>query len=560
MDAPLRTRRIFKNQSLTSLASSLSSLSLYTSSSSSTRWGPGALSGKAVLALGNATLRGAELVVISRRMRVIHAHLPVRDEENCEPSRAEFIEGLVGDVLELSRPGLYSNSIRHPAMELVLIQIASSQTAHLVHCLRGWLLDDLMLLIAETMSIARYSRAGFLEPRLTEAYTGGLCPEYQSGYHAIRALPAISFIAQLAAAQETACEAALLAGALEFILLTASHLSVVARSDEHREQLNVSFKMLAHSASQSADLNDLWTSRLDAFWPSPSLPSVFTITQHFSKVQPGLLLNMESHFLQREAPALISGANPPRCPMQIGRSINDQAPFPRASNLALSSLGTIDLSSPRCADVLQMGSRASSALWYLMACVALGGDVRLPALEHLRTQRHREKVSFFSRMVYLLMPDTREAQSAATQGLCNRIGGRAILNARWSSFIVDLISSEGEAFPASNSGGYANAEALKDAIITLIVPILVPSASIDPSNILGDLFCRNNFRPNAKKRPGYGRQTKALAKLIRCGQLEDIITFRPEQFETVALGKTEVKLDSTREVAEILQELFNHCL
>ncbi|KAJ6501773.1 hypothetical protein DFH09DRAFT_1102416 [Mycena vulgaris] len=106
--SPLSDRRILRsNSSLLSLASSLSSL--YTSTFSSTQWGPGAL---------------AERLIILRRLATIRAHLPRLDEEKTEAD-AYFMEGIFGNLMDLSR-------------------------GHL---------DELVPLIAETMSVCMFCRS-----------------------------------------------------------------------------------------------------------------------------------------------------------------------------------------------------------------------------------------------------------------------------------------------------------------------------------------------------------------------------------------------------------------
>jgi hypothetical protein len=69
-----------------------------TISSTYTVPGPGALSGKAILALGKATLRGAESLVIRRRLQVISSKFPHRNGDDIKG-----IERMYEDILELSR-------------------------------------------------------------------------------------------------------------------------------------------------------------------------------------------------------------------------------------------------------------------------------------------------------------------------------------------------------------------------------------------------------------------------------------------------------------------------
>lgn len=83
--------------SATSFTDTLSTTN-YSLSTSHTVPGPGALSGKAILALGKATLRGAESLIIRRRLQVISSKFPHRDKDSIKG-----IEQIYEDVLEFSR-------------------------------------------------------------------------------------------------------------------------------------------------------------------------------------------------------------------------------------------------------------------------------------------------------------------------------------------------------------------------------------------------------------------------------------------------------------------------
>jgi hypothetical protein len=99
---PREGRRILRSSpSLSSLTSSLSSLSIYTTTSSKTQWGPGALAERAILALGKATIRGAERVVIFKRMATIRDHLPCYGER--AGGDTSLMDRIFDDLLELSR-------------------------------------------------------------------------------------------------------------------------------------------------------------------------------------------------------------------------------------------------------------------------------------------------------------------------------------------------------------------------------------------------------------------------------------------------------------------------
>jgi hypothetical protein len=69
--------------------------------SPSTIWGPGALAGKALLAFGNATLKGVENVIVSQRLRAIRTFLS--NENNRRLTETEKSEKVFDDLIELSR-------------------------------------------------------------------------------------------------------------------------------------------------------------------------------------------------------------------------------------------------------------------------------------------------------------------------------------------------------------------------------------------------------------------------------------------------------------------------
>jgi hypothetical protein len=69
-----------------------------TVTSSSTIWGPGAVTGKALLAFGKATLRGATAIVIQTRLQVLKSQFPQTDGDE-----SPTIPKAYRDMLELTR-------------------------------------------------------------------------------------------------------------------------------------------------------------------------------------------------------------------------------------------------------------------------------------------------------------------------------------------------------------------------------------------------------------------------------------------------------------------------
>ena len=70
----------------------------YTTTSSSTIWGPGALLGKFLLAFGKALLHVGEYVVIRRRLSAIKSAFPHHDN-----SQVKNLDKLYEDILEVMR-------------------------------------------------------------------------------------------------------------------------------------------------------------------------------------------------------------------------------------------------------------------------------------------------------------------------------------------------------------------------------------------------------------------------------------------------------------------------
>ncbi|KAG6827719.1 hypothetical protein H0H92_010656 [Tricholoma furcatifolium] len=95
-----------------------------TTSSGSIVPGPGALSGKAIRALGKATLRGAEFVIIRAMLAIIAARFPLADT-SVHAANGKEVDKMYDDLLELSRRDMYANDIRERALQILLAQIGS---------------------------------------------------------------------------------------------------------------------------------------------------------------------------------------------------------------------------------------------------------------------------------------------------------------------------------------------------------------------------------------------------------------------------------------------------
>ncbi|KAJ6460685.1 hypothetical protein C8R47DRAFT_1080909 [Mycena vitilis] len=96
-----------------------SSDSQETTTDTSTVWGPGTLSGRALLALGEATVRGIDALIIRHRLATIRLRAP------------SLTKSMHSDVLELCRPNMYSVTITKQATQLALAQICAGPESSL---------------------------------------------------------------------------------------------------------------------------------------------------------------------------------------------------------------------------------------------------------------------------------------------------------------------------------------------------------------------------------------------------------------------------------------------
>ncbi|KAF8076851.1 hypothetical protein FPV67DRAFT_1472873 [Lyophyllum atratum] len=126
-----------RTDSLVFSHSSYSSTECETTSGSSTSTvpGPGALTGKAIKALGVATLRGLGRIVMARHLAAVSHNFPHTDEE---AARIRNIDDVYNDLLEFSRPGMYSDEINGRALAFILGQIGTGQTRQLISALSRW--------------------------------------------------------------------------------------------------------------------------------------------------------------------------------------------------------------------------------------------------------------------------------------------------------------------------------------------------------------------------------------------------------------------------------------
>uniref|UniRef100_A0A0W0F430 Uncharacterized protein n=1 Tax=Moniliophthora roreri TaxID=221103 RepID=A0A0W0F430_MONRR len=172
-----------RNESLSSLptisAQSWSSESNTDATSFGTFTGPGTLAGKAIYRLGKATLKGVEQVIIYRRLSTISNYFPHGNTTEVRGMRQMYT-----DLLELSRPTIYSKAIRDQALRMLLSQIGARQTRYLLHSVSLWPQVELRLLVSDIL--ARFDPLLVPRPRAIHTQNELTQPKNTSGVELLR--------------------------------------------------------------------------------------------------------------------------------------------------------------------------------------------------------------------------------------------------------------------------------------------------------------------------------------------------------------------------------------
>ncbi|KAG6836025.1 hypothetical protein H0H93_012170 [Arthromyces matolae] len=211
-----RTESILSALSFAS-SSSISSANYDTTPGSSTTTvpGPGALTGKAVKALGAVTLKGFELLVMARHWAAITHAFPHTDDQALRTRR---IDDLYDDLLEFSRPGMYSHDVNDRALGLILAQIGAGQTQYLVKALSRWYSVELHILLSSILTQVAHlwnpSLRGLFSSPLSTAYTNSQGWEKQE----FPILRLILFLSRLIRSSVSTCRVVLDVGFLDVLV------------------------------------------------------------------------------------------------------------------------------------------------------------------------------------------------------------------------------------------------------------------------------------------------------------------------------------------------------
>ncbi|KAJ7870764.1 hypothetical protein B0H14DRAFT_2725309 [Mycena olivaceomarginata] len=381
------------------LQTSTSSLSdtVYTTTSSTTQWGPGAMAGKSILAMGKAVVRSAEYLVISRRLSNIKATLPCSDNDL---SQQRNLEAMFDDLLDLSRPTLYPEAFRMQAMQLILAQIASKEIYHLLCSISKWEIDhdELVSFLSEIIGVVLFSKRGFIDEKLVSAYMAAL-PHDSHPWS-----PCISFLTKIAELNDHMFSGVLGARFLEMILWVAGSQTQGKRFDKIvdgacSEELTVlenacseAFAILSDPPSQYLSL--LWVEQVTGLCSRHLTRSLFEMVNSLTFQH--LWLVVEARLLAMHADAMLNMM------LQHGQLFRLEVPFGIQYTKAARDLSDY---LPRSTFLHSISTLSARFLRNFLLCAGIGGDVHSKTIEYLARLSYKSKSTAEPAMV-LFTPKT----------------------------------------------------------------------------------------------------------------------------------------------------------
>ncbi|KAJ7362996.1 hypothetical protein DFH08DRAFT_841843 [Mycena albidolilacea] len=483
------------------LQTSTSSLSdtVYTTTSSSTQWGPGAMAGKAILAMGKAVVRSAEYLVISRRLSNIKAALPCSDNDL---SQQRNLEAIFEDLLDLSRPTLYPEAFRMQAIQLILAQIASKEIYHLLCGISKWEIDhdELVSFLSEIIGVVLFSKRGFVDEKLVSAYMAAL-PQDSHPWS-----PCISFLTKIAELNHHMFSGVLGARFLEMILWVSGSQKQGKRfdkvtdgacSEEHtvlEDACLEAFAILSDPPSQYLSL--LWVEQVAGLCSSHLTRSLLGMVnsltfQHRWRV-------VEARLLAMHADAMLNMMLQHGQLFQLG---NRYIPF------GSQYIGAGDLSDylPHSAFLHSKSILSAQFLRNFLLCAGIGGDVvHSKTIEYLTRLSYKKQVVALTQMIQHLVLQSHVDPSTVESAMVLFTPETPDIARNIVQFLKDI------------SGSLQSAESpLLDATLLNILPFV--QIRWDPGRVFGDIYRRvySPLHRRHKSLPSYRAHTLELVSRIR---------------------------------------------
>ncbi|KAJ7872144.1 hypothetical protein B0H14DRAFT_3860471 [Mycena olivaceomarginata] len=373
---------------------SSSTSSLYTTTSSSTQWGPGALAGKALLGLGKAVVRGAEHVIILRRLSAIKAAMPCSDP--IDSAQSQGFEKMFGDVLELSRKGLYPEAIRIQAMHTIVVQIARRHTHYLRLSLSKLKMehDEIVALLCEIVAVVLFPNRGLPSLELVAAYRSAL-PKNVHPWS-----PCICFMQQVAQLTEGTFRAALDARFIDVILWAfGAQLQTLLPDSELQADCNRALAVLSRPPSH--DLLVLWVEEIRKYYlDDEPLVSVMQIADAISARD--LWSAVERRLLEVQGYRMLHSAFVFLTPQK--NMAHPMEPYGVPLQPAISFFFP------------SQSARSAIALQNLIRCIALGGQVHNETEQYLSSLSYGKLVLVVTNLIRPLVDDSLAVRIYAHRG------------------------------------------------------------------------------------------------------------------------------------------------
>ncbi|KAJ7136283.1 hypothetical protein C8R46DRAFT_580970 [Mycena filopes] len=472
---------------------SLSRSSLYTTTSSSTNWGPGALSGKAIRAMGKAVLRGVDYLVISRRLSRMKAVMPCPDDDL--EKRSDWRQ-MFFDALELSRPELYPEEFRMQALRILLGQIATRQTHYLRACIAEWDAEpeDRVALLSVIVGVTLFPKRHFIDDTLASSYTMALPSNCHSW------TPCVSFLSGVARSNEGGFRAALDARFLEMTLWAAAAPRDPSTVDEELvHNCAAAFSLLSQPTSDALSL--LWTDRIRRFSLEETVTSLPDAVDSIARHRRWWLV--ECRLLEMHAAAMLQLMHLPSdrtdSGVDVGRTSLSAAPvyFAKALN-------------PRMPEFDVQLILSEGFMHSYLRCVGMGSDVLRQTVDHLSRLSYPKQVATFGHMVrHLIAQSVVEGSRRVAVPLFTPQLTHVAFNV--IAFLVSLTKTE--EVPSAK-------DALLDAALLSILPFL--PLSWDPLSVHGDVY-RRAYSPRKRIRASYGGNISKLLEEIRTSGLRTVV-------------------------------------
>ncbi|KAF9462528.1 hypothetical protein BDZ94DRAFT_1322531 [Collybia nuda] len=171
-----------------------------TASTSSTVPGPGEISGRAIKALGKMALRGLDKIQLRLHLLALSRLFP---HGNRVLGENDDGERMYEELIDLSRPGIYSTRVYKHAMQLLLIQIGHREVKQLIRGLVDWDMEHIEDLLTRLMNpVLKVERDPATQSSLAQAYI-----RYQDTPHIDPLVPFASFLLQLSSTSVAAYKA-----------------------------------------------------------------------------------------------------------------------------------------------------------------------------------------------------------------------------------------------------------------------------------------------------------------------------------------------------------------